>query len=148
MFRISPVHATVRIPLYRACRPRIRRLATTPDRRLRSLVADVLSAASYQWSPYAAPPLVACVAAAALAVGVLVREGVSRVSLAMAAMALSAGIWQLGFAFVYSASTPDLALVWMRVAYLGVPFIPSSAYVFAVGVLRLRGRGAMVALSI
>src|SRR5215467_731461 len=96
---------------------------------------SALDLGAYHLAPVAFPPLITGVAMLALGVAVFLRERASKISLAFVALAFSTSIWLVTFAGAYFATDEASALFWARASYLGVPFIPSSAYYFSSNVL-------------
>src|SRR4051812_23110753 len=90
----------------------------------------------YAFSPYAIPTALTTLLMLVFGLRVLTRR-VSRVSAAFFALTFFASIWLFAFTFMYSATRPDAALLWARVAYLGVPFIPAAVYHFTLEMLRI-----------
>jgi diguanylate cyclase (GGDEF)-like protein/PAS domain S-box-containing protein len=90
----------------------------------------------YAFSPYAIPTAVTSLLMLVFGLRVLSRR-VSRVSAAFFALTFFATIWLVAFTFMYSATRPDAALHWARIAYLGVPFIPAAVYHFTLEMLRI-----------
>ena len=106
-----------------------------------------LTAEAYAFSPYAIPPAVTAVLMLAFGLRVL-RTGATRVAFAFAAMAAAVGVWMAAFTFLYLAEDERVAAWWVKVAYLGVPFIAPAVYHFAIEILRIhRQRRVPVALG-
>lgn len=101
------------------------------------MALHVLDPANYTVNLFSAPP--AIIAAAVLLLGILVlfRERASLLSISFLTITLVVGIWLFSLSWVYAAQEPAVALWWSRAAYLGVPFIGTAAYQFAVAVLRM-----------
>lgn len=110
-------------------------------------VRAFLDPSSYAFSVYALPLIFTFLAIGFLGVYVWLRERDSPVKTSFCLMCGAAAVWLAAFAFMYSASDARAALVWAKIAYLGVPFIPSAIYAFTVRVLRLSGRRRTVLLS-
>lgn len=67
---------------------------------------------------------------------VVARERASPVSLAFGFVTLTATIWLLGFAAVYSASSLPVAQWWIDVVQFGVVLIPSAIIIFTLAILQ------------
>jgi diguanylate cyclase (GGDEF)-like protein/PAS domain S-box-containing protein len=98
-----------------------------------------LTASPYVLSLYAVPVGVTAVIMLAAAAGVLVRRP-SGLSFGFSLLALSGAVWLFAFVFLYSTADAARALAWARLAYLGVPIIPSAVYHFTVDFLRIHRR--------
>src|SRR5438067_5679094 len=96
--------------------------------------------ADYAFSAFAIPSFVTTLAILGLGVLVLVRERISLVSVSFFLLTLAVSVWLFSFSCVYLSANEHTALWWMRVAYLGVPFIASATYQFTVAVLRIYER--------
>src|SRR5258706_5289393 len=96
----------------------------------------MIDTAAYGFSAYAVPTLLTAVLMLGFGVSVLARR-VSAVSLTLFTLTLAAAVWQLAFTFMYCARDAATALLWSRMAYLGVPFIAPSVYHFTIEVLRI-----------
>ncbi|HKP51356.1 MAG TPA: diguanylate cyclase [Chloroflexia bacterium] len=99
------------------------------------MIAQLFDTASYTFSPYSVPSLVAAAAVLLLASLVLFREHVSGVSISFLFLTLAVGVWLFSYSWMYSATTEAAALWWARVGHLGVLFIAPAAYQFSVVVL-------------
>ena len=92
----------------------------------------------YQISSTAWPLLATAAGMLSLGLLVLQRESYSPLSRSFFLCILSAFIWLVSFAAMYSVPDPDAALRWSRLAYLGVPFIPAAIVHFAVRLVGVR----------
>jgi diguanylate cyclase (GGDEF)-like protein/PAS domain S-box-containing protein len=101
---------------------------------------QVFDLANYAFNPYAIPTSLAAAAVLLLAVWVLVRERGAPVGVSLFLVSLSIAVWFLAFSLMYSSKEKQTAFWWARAAYLGVPFIPSTLYSFAVTSLRTNAR--------
>jgi PAS domain S-box-containing protein len=103
-------------------------------------MALILGSADYHLSGYAAPPAAMAIVLLLLGVVVVVRERASRVGLAFFAIMLTMSVWLAGIAAMYCSPDPVTALRWSRFAFLGIPFIPTSIYLFSVVVMGIYAR--------
>ncbi|HET6370917.1 MAG TPA: PAS domain S-box protein, partial [Nitrospiria bacterium] len=104
------------------------------------MIAQVIHYTSYVYNPYAIPTFLTAVAVLLLGVWVLIRERGASVGASLFQVSLTLAIWFFAFSFMYSSKDKQVALWWVRVAYIGVPFIPSALYHFATTSLRTNGR--------
>jgi diguanylate cyclase (GGDEF)-like protein/PAS domain S-box-containing protein len=93
--------------------------------------------ANYNYNFYAMPTAVTAVCVMLLGFWVLIRERRSPVSVTFFLASLAISIWFSALTSMYCAIDADTALAWAKVAYFGVPFIPSAIYHFSVEVLHL-----------
>jgi PAS domain S-box-containing protein len=87
----------------------------------------LFQAAGYAFNIFSLPPLAAALAGFFLGIIVLSR-GRNKPSLLFLILSLSLSVWFFTFALMYSSASAATALVWARLAYLGVPFIPALSY--------------------
>jgi diguanylate cyclase (GGDEF)-like protein/PAS domain S-box-containing protein len=109
-------------------------------------MAALFDPASYAFNAFAIPTLMTVGAMCVLALAVLVRERGSAEARSFSLLAAAICIWLTCFSLMYLAAGEGVALVWARSAYLGIAFIPSALYHFAVVVMHGRGR-RMVAVA-
>ncbi|MBW3630841.1 MAG: PAS domain S-box protein [Gemmatimonadetes bacterium] len=100
--------------------------------------------AAYHFNPFAIPPLIAAVLLALIAAWVLIRERASPVSRAFGLVAAVVCVWQITKSLMYLSTTPESAMFWARVGYLGVPFIGPGMYYFSTHLLRVSARRRFV----
>ena len=99
-------------------------------------------------NPFAVPPLLVGTAMLVLGAAVTIRERFSAVSVRFLAMAVSIGVWQLGYVGVYASADEATALRWAKFCYLGVSTIAPAVYGFTIAVLGLeRERRRIVRLG-
>ncbi|MEO5572965.1 MAG: EAL domain-containing protein [Gammaproteobacteria bacterium] len=98
----------------------------------------------YGYNFFAIPTAVIALNAMFLGLWVLIHERRSAVSMTFFLIALSVSLWFSAFTLMYSANNPADALMWAKLAYIGVPFIPSAIYHFSVAVLRLYAQRKML----
>jgi len=104
------------------------------------MLMQLLDPSNYAFSIYAVPTFITTVAILLLGIAVLVREGKSPVSLSFFLLTAMVSIWLFCFSWTYSSRNEEVALIWTKLAYFGVPFIAPATYQFTVIMLRL-GRG-------
>ena len=87
---------------------------------------------TYSFNIYALPPAVTALSLLLLGVAALIRERVSRVSVAYLFIQLAVSVWLCGAALMYCATDQAVGIFWARLRYLGITFIPSTIYLFSV----------------
>ncbi len=103
---------------------------------------------NYSFSVYSLPLLLVGGGAAVLGITLSVRDRASAVSLAYLAMTLSASIWLLSFAAIYSTNVPSAVLFWVKVEHAGVVSIPATLFLFSAAVTgQLRRMSPVVLLG-
>ncbi|HET9496175.1 MAG TPA: PAS domain S-box protein, partial [Chloroflexia bacterium] len=100
--------------------------------------AQQLGPSIYTFSIYAVPTLVAMVAILLLGFFELARDRISRASLSFYLITLAVGIWLFSVSMQYLTVHEQTAMWWARAAYIGIPFIPATTYLFTVTVLGIR----------
>ncbi|WP_447975310.1 PAS domain S-box protein [Nitrospira sp. Kam-Ns4a] len=103
------------------------------------MVSDLFSLAFYAFNAIACPSLATGLAILLLGSLVLVRERASQVSVSFFMVTVTISLWLISFSWMYQATTDRVALLWAKVAYLGVPFIPAAFYHFNVLSLQRHG---------
>ncbi len=101
------------------------------------ILIQMLGPASYSWNSLALPMVITLLGIFSLGWLVLARERFSSVARAFFFMTLSTSIWLFCFIAMYLSRNQDVAFLWAKAAYLGVPFIPSTFYYFTLKVLRI-----------
>jgi diguanylate cyclase (GGDEF)-like protein/PAS domain S-box-containing protein len=109
-------------------------------------IVSIWVPAAYDFSPYAVPTAAVTVLMLLLGTRVAMRR-LSRVSVSFFGMTLVVAVWQCAFTFMYLATDSGTALVWARMAYLGVPFIAPAIYQFTIEMLRIRKRRRIAATA-
>lgn len=102
--------------------------------------ASILDPAGYRLTLTAVPTLLTAAATLLIALYVLHRERISRVSMAFAVLSVTIATWLFSFSIMYCSQSAWAALWWSKAAYLGVPFIPAAVFHFTVSVLQSYGR--------
>jgi len=95
---------------------------------------------TYSFSVYAVPPAVTALALLLVGVAVLIRERASRVSVAFLFILLATSVWLFGLTAMYCATNEAVAIWWARFHFLGIPFIPSTIYLFSVVAMGIYAR--------
>jgi PAS domain S-box-containing protein len=99
-----------------------------------------LGLAAYTFNPFAIPTFVAMAAILLLGLFELARDRFSRTSLSFYLITLAVGIWLFSTSMQYLAVQPETALWWWKAAYIGIPFIAPTTYMFTVSVLGIGQR--------
>ena len=95
---------------------------------------------AYSFNLYAVPPALTALGLMVLAVAVLIRDRLSRPSILFFFVQLAVTLWLSGLAGMYCATQPGDAMWWARFHFLGIPFIPSTIYLFSVAVMGIYPR--------
>ena len=82
------------------------------------------------------PPLIVGFLMFVLGVVTLIRERVSRVSSSFFMVTLSIFVWLGSYAWLYSASNEQVAVLWAKIEHIGVAFIPSFFFLFILDIIR------------
>ena len=101
------------------------------------MTADLFNPASYSYSLYAAPNMVAALTMLGLGLVVLVSERYSRVSVSFFVMIMTAAVWLFSYSIMYCAQTEAAAAAWARAGHTGITFIPAAVYHFTLHTLQL-----------
>jgi PAS domain S-box-containing protein len=109
-------------------------------------VMQVLEAGNFAPNIYAVPTFVTGLTALLLGLIVLLRERRSAVGIGFCLMAVPVSVWMIGQSGIYVSADPQTALVWQRITFFGVPFIPASIYHFSVLFLGLYPRRRLLVL--
>ncbi|HUJ13145.1 MAG TPA: EAL domain-containing protein [Thermoanaerobaculia bacterium] len=67
----------------------------------------------------------------------VLRHRISRVTLAFAVLAAACSVWLIAFTLMYTTTDAARALLWSRIAYLGVPVIGIGIYHFTIEMLHM-----------
>ena len=86
----------------------------------------ILQSTSYTLNPFCLPPLAVAVSCLLLGLIILSR-GRNPVSVVFMILSTCLTVWFLAFTMMYASTRREVALVYARAAYLGVPFIPAAA---------------------
>ena len=101
-----------------------------------TLISDIFNSAHYSYSPYALPGIFVGGFIILLGLAVMIREKFSDVSVAFSFLTTSTAISLLSLGASYLTIPEFLAYRWVQIAHLGVVFIPSTVYLFALAVVR------------
>lgn len=104
----------------------------------------MLDPSLYSLSPLSIPSIGTCAILFFLAMRLVSRPNESKITIRFASMMATVGIWQLAYAFLHSSTTPDLALQWGRIGYLGAPFIAPSVYHFVVTLIGIERKRRLI----
>ncbi|MFB6346756.1 MAG: adenylate/guanylate cyclase domain-containing protein [bacterium] len=98
-------------------------------------MSELLILSEYSFNPYAIPPVLTAAAMQALAIFVVSYERGTRNSWIFFCMCSIMNIWLMSSAMMYFSASSRIALVWAKVLYFGVCFIPAVIYTFTVNIL-------------
>jgi len=100
----------------------------------------ILNQDSYVFSPFALPVLLVGVALACLGLFVAIRERRSRIGMLFSLFALTVSLYLISMGINYSARDARVAMFWIKIAHIGLLFIPSTALFLTVTRLQLTHR--------
>lgn len=89
---------------------------------------------NYAFSAYSIPVLLCGMLIATLGLVTLRRERASLVSVRFCLCTLLTALWLVAFAATYSTTDRSVAVMWIKIAHLGVAFIPATVFWFAAAV--------------
>ena len=90
----------------------------------------------FEFNINTAPPLIVGFLMLVLGVVTLIREKVSRVSSSFFMVTLSIFVWLGSYAWLHSASSEQIAVLWAKIEHIGVAFIPSFFFLFILDIIR------------
>lgn len=96
-----------------------------------------MDAQDYFFNPYSLPPLATAAGLIFVMVQFLLQRAQRGIHMSVILAFLAATVWLVAFHFMYASNNEDNALIWAKLAYLGVPFISVALYDLAV---RMRGQ--------
>jgi len=91
-------------------------------------------------NPYSILPLVSSIACFLLGLTLFLKRKGSRANIIFSLECLSITLWFIGYAFMYSSPSAEVALKYTKVVYLGVIFIPIFFYHFVSVFLSIKER--------
>lgn len=92
---------------------------------------------NYTFNPHAIPTFLATALLLTIGSTVVVREKASQISLKFFYLTSALAGWLFCFSMMYCAELSTVGLFWAKLAYLSVPFIPVTIYLFTLSVLQL-----------
>jgi signal transduction histidine kinase len=87
---------------------------------------------------YSLPPLLVSIITISFGILAIFRGRQTKIKVSFSLMTLTVAIWLFGYSITYSAESYEMALIWVKVIYLGVIFIPVASYHFVVNFLNLK----------
>src|SRR6185436_9111412 len=96
----------------------------------------MIDAARYAISVYAVPTAITGLLMLVFGTSLLLRRP-SRITAAFFGITTSVALWLFAFTLMYCAADASVALIWARIAYLGVPLIAPGIYQFTVEMLHI-----------
>ncbi|WP_233827921.1 sensor histidine kinase [Paraburkholderia sp. ZP32-5] len=78
---------------------------------------------------------------------VLIREGITRISVPFAVMCATTFVWQGTWAFLFQTTNPDVANLLVKFGYLFILFLPTALYHFSIEVVSRRGERPVLLMS-
>ncbi len=109
------------------------------------MLAQLFDPANFTFSPYSIPTMITALAALLVGMLVLVRERISLISVSFFLLTLIVAWWLFASSWVYAAINDQAALMWVKVEYVGAPFIGACTYQFTIAVLRIYDRYKKIA---
>jgi diguanylate cyclase (GGDEF)-like protein/PAS domain S-box-containing protein len=100
----------------------------------------VLNQDLYQFSPFALPVLLVGISLVGLGLFVLIRERSSRVGILFFLFAVSVSLYLIAMGITYSTRDVRVATFWIKIAHIGLLFIPSTAFFLTVTRLQVAHR--------
>lgn len=101
------------------------------------MFAQLFTSSTYFFNLFALPTFAAAAATFLFGAAVLTHERGSRVGRLFFYMTFWGGVWLFSFSWMYCAVGEEIALVWAKVGYLAVTFLPSLIYDFSMVFLHL-----------
>jgi diguanylate cyclase (GGDEF)-like protein/PAS domain S-box-containing protein len=112
------------------------------------MLSLLLNQDSYQFSLFAFPVILVGTALAVLGLYVAVHERQSRIGIIFFLFAMTVSLYLIGMGINYSALDAKVALFWIKIAHIGLLFIPSTALFLAVTRLQLIHRHRYLTTSV
>ncbi len=98
---------------------------------------QIFSLSTYFFNPYAIPALLIAATALVISLRHLVGERFSLAANALAFIGFVIASWLVSNFFTYSSNVEAVSIWWAKMSNIGISFIPSGIYHFAVVVLRI-----------
>ena len=96
----------------------------------------ILQVADYNFTIFALAVLFTSLTILSTGIRILIREKASRESILFFLITFSIFLWLFPNSFMYVSPDEETALVWSRLAFLGVPFISTALFQFSIFALR------------
>ncbi len=112
------------------------------------MLSLVLNQDSYQISLFAFPVLLVGTALAVLGFYVAVHERRSRIGMFYFLFSMTVSLYLIGMGINYSARDAQVAMFWIKIAHIGLLFIPSTALFLTVTRLQLTHRHRYLTTSV
>ncbi len=98
---------------------------------------QILDSTNYFFNPYAIPALLIAATALVITLRHLIGERFSLAANALAFLGIVISSWLVSNFFTYSSKVEAVSIWWAKMSNIGISFIPSGIYYFAVVVLRI-----------
>jgi two-component system NtrC family sensor kinase len=92
---------------------------------------------SHHATPYSVPPLIAATLIFACGLLIVLKNPNAVTNRTFGLICFAACVWLFGIFMMYSAKNPDDIIVWGKIAYTGVVFIPAFFYHFCLSFLKV-----------
>ncbi|MBI5745608.1 MAG: GAF domain-containing protein [Nitrospirae bacterium] len=99
---------------------------------------------THQATFYSIPPLLAGTLIFACGLWIVMKKPKSIPNVTFGLVCLSVTIWLFSDFMMYSINDANKALVWAKVSYVGVPYIPAFFYHFCLSILQQQGKKRLV----
>ncbi len=109
------------------------------------MLLDALDPSHYFLNIFSIPTFLTTLAILLLGVLVLVRERISVVSVCFSVLTLTVSVWLFTYSWAYSSLDEGTAYWWVKISYVGLPFIASATYQFTIAVLGITRRFKLLA---
>jgi PAS domain S-box-containing protein len=92
---------------------------------------------NYSFNPNAVPTFLAAAAFLFISLYRVIREKFSYLSNLLFLVGLIVSFWLFSFSWMYCANNDGVALRWAKIAYFGIPFLPTAIYNFSLVFLQV-----------
>ncbi len=99
--------------------------------------SQIFNSANYFFNPYAIPAILCAAVALVISLRHLIGERFSLAANALAFCGIVISFWLVSNFFTYSSNVEAVSTWWSKMSNVGISFIPSGIYHFAVVVLRI-----------
>ena len=101
----------------------------------------------YRISSHAIYCLIAAITTLAMGTFIVTKNKKSPVNASFFLLAFSSFIWQLGNFFILMSTKQNLALFWVKFAFIGIALIPVTTYQLTIYFLKIRQKNFIIVLS-
>lgn len=101
------------------------------------MIVDISDINNYTFNYLAIPVVIVSVISLTIVIYRVIRDKFSFLSLSFFLLGLNVFIWLFSFSWIYCAKNVYVALWWTKVAYLGLPFLPTTILNFSMVFLQI-----------